>query len=770
MANPNPDIYLSPENWIPCKVLSGTEEGSSGRPKIVNWAENVSEIRTGTLGYGAYMQKLVFGDPIDKTICPTGQHPNISIFSEIQEFKNTQNNTTIATPVNIIEHKSAPCNWFIGEETGLPVTQFGMLRDRGNANQRWSPNPANDNGANANVNIAPYTTWAIDGILLRIEVLPVMEWEDKGGVQFPKQSSLQWRTLREWKTNYSNYPICCIGFLFYGQSSKNETTLNFMNESWIYNNSLSVTACPLDDLGEYSGEAFYDYAQCAINRTHGFYLMNSYVTEPYNNTASSAYCYGLDHFDGVQIHAISDTTNGWRHCVEIPYSEKNFETIYKMAACFGMCFTDTLKYTFPADYNDNDLFLPIIDENGISNGEYTHGADNLSNPAAQITDIRSINYDPYSPIPIDPNTYSDTTGFNSLSGGATATLKYVLNDGNVRQLLSDLWTISHTIAGADYEKYDYKIMDSFLVTNPIDSIVSLKRFPFSIPHTFSPNKTPVRLGKNQGTSEGYLTYNVFNNVVFKGINIYPKFGNSYLDYAPYTEYELYIPFCGTVKLNAGDILGHTLNCRMDIDLTTGACIAYIMADNLVLETASGVVSSDLQLSGTDSATIDSSIQNAVINHIGARTNKEVAMLSPLTFGGLLSAVSNPVKTAAGIETANNEISRADYNLTHIQTPVHSMGNAGGLTSWIQEFNARLMIYYPEGDAIDSSGGVSASSPKLADLTDYAHNVGFACVMNGTVSQFHGRTVGNIDTSSIVGATEEEREQIKSLFSQGVWLP
>ena len=761
MANPNADIYLTPENWIPCKVLSGTEEGSTGRPKIVNWAENTAETRTGTLGYGAYMQKLVFGEPLDKTICPTGQHPNISIFSEIQEFKNTQDNSTIATPVSVIEHKNAPCNWFIGEETGLLATQFGMIRDRGNANQRWSPNPANDNGANANVNIAPYTTWAIDGMLLRIEVLPVMEWENIGGVMFPKTSSLQWRTLREWKENYSNYPICCIGFVFYGQRSKSETTIMFADNSWVYNESQSITACPLDDLGEYSGEPFYDYAQCAINRTHGFYLMNSYVTEPYNNTASSAYCYGLNHFDGVQIHAISDSTNGWRHCVEIPYSAKNFETIYKMAACFGMCFTDTNKYVFSADYNDDDLFLPVIDNNGISNGEYTHGAANLTNSAAQITDIRTINYDPSANI--DTNTYSNTTIFNTISGGANATEKYVLNDSNVRTLLDDLWTISHTLAGADYDKFEYKIKDNFLVTNPIDSIVSLKRFPFNIPHTFSSQKTHVNLGRNQGNSQGYLTYEPTNNIVFRGVNIYPRFENSFLDYAPYTEYELYVPFCGTIKLNAGDILGHTLNCKMCVDLTTGACIAYIMADDLVIETVSGVVSSDLQFSGIDSATADSNIQSAVLNHMQARINKKVSLLSPISIGGGLQGLANPWNYAGSYYSAKTELKRADYNLTHMETPIHSMGNAGGLTGWLQEFNARLMIYYPTGDAVTNE-----QPPSLQDLSTYAHTTGFATIDNSVLSNYSGFTVA---TNAILNfaATDTEKEMIANLLQSGVYL-
>lgn len=451
----------------------------------------------------------------------------------------------------------------------------------------------------------------------------------------------------------------------------------------------------------------------------------------------------------------------------------NLEGLRKACAAYCLFFTEKAGSTLSSNADrwiSTDMFCGVMDENGVGHGEYTRGTGNLDNSVYGMGSSQNSPYSPGGGGGTDPNTYSLTTGFNSLSGGASATQRYVLDDSNVRQLLTDLWTITHTIADVDYDKFDYKILDSFLVTDPINSIVSLKRYPFNIPHTFSPTKTNVNLGKNQGEALGYLSYNVFNSVQFAGVSIYPKFGRSFLDYSPYTEYELYIPFCGTVKLDPGEILDHVLSVRMEIDLISGVCISYILADNLVIETVTGSVAADMQVAGTDAATADAAIQNAVINHTTARTNKEVATVTPYTPGGIMGELSNPSKQAGAITNAKTNLEKANYDITHINTPVHAMGSAGGLSSWIQEFNCRLMIYYPEGDAIDSSGGVSASSPKLADLTEYGHTTGFYCVMQGSVSDFAGYTLGNIDTSSIAGATNEEREQIKSAFAQGVWLP
>ena len=505
-----------------------------------------------------------------------------------------------------------------------------------------------------------------------------------------------------------------------------------------------------------------------INRRNDTYYQ--YYDESYALCMASAADLGV---------SVYPTTDGYGYPVyllnpKMSITAENCEKLRKGAAAYGLFFTDNDPAPLLSDPTNTtrwiheNMYCGILDENGVGHGEYTKGIYNVTNDVFNYDNSSDSKYDPKAGT--DPNTYSNTTGFNSISGGASATQRYVLNDSNVRQLLTDLWTITHNIADVDYDKFDYKILDSFLVTDPISSIVSLKRFPFDIPHTFVPSKTNVHLGKNEGTARGYLTYDVFNSVSFSGVRIYPKFGRSFLDFAPYTEYELYIPFCSTVKLNASEILDHVLSVRMNIDLISGVCVAYIMADDLCIETVTGAVSSDMQIAGTDSATADAAIQNAVINHISARTNKEVSMLSPMTPGGLMSVVMNPVKQAGSIESAENSLAKANYDITHINTPVHSMGSAGGLSSWIQEFNCRLIIYYPEGEAIDSSGGVSSTSPKLADLTAYAHNTGFACVMNGTVSQYHGLTVGNIDTSSIQGASEEERNMIKTLFSQGVWLP
>lgn len=770
----NTEIWGEPSTWIYCNLGGGSSSSlydslKISRPKTADFG---TESNKGRLDSGITSGRITVNEPLDLSICPCGQDEKVSAFGKLALYNETGSGGT--TP-RVIERTST-CNWFMYEQTVTTSTTIERLAIyknysystyRGMKFSQWSPKATNSSGANVNYRISPYVFWYTRSLLLRIEVKIITNVSSSG-------LSGSWVSLDSWKNSYNTYNICGLRFVPMPVDNLDTTNmlLQYVDSSitqYNYCGKIGILDIFPDIInnGTATDTTFFSFLCSSDRGREGLLFTDTYAS----SSAMFVILPGYNMFEGQTTIRGGNSSAGYFYYHSIPYSEANYETAMKMISCFGCYFTPTDRKSFAYSMTDTDLYLPIIDENGVAHGEYTHGSANVNNDLYDLSSIRDKNYDPTKPpVPVDPNTYSNTTGFNSLSGGASATQRYVLNDGNVRQLLTDLWTITHNIADVDYDKFDYKILDSFLVTDPISSIVSLKRFPFDIPHTFVPSKTNVCLGKNEGTAQGYLTYDVFNSVIFSGVSIYPKFGRSFLDFAPYTEYELYIPFCSTVKLNASEILDHVLSVEMTIDLISGVCVAFIMADDLCIETVTGVVSSDMQIAGTDAATADAAIQNAVINHISARTNKEVSMLSPMTPGGLMSAVMNPVKQAGSIETAENSLAKANYDITHINTPVHSMGSAGGLSSWIQEFNCRLIIYYPEGEAIDSSGGVSSTSPKLADLTAYAHNTGFACVMNGTVSQYHGLTVGNIDTSSIQGASEEERNMIKTLFSQGVWLP
>jgi hypothetical protein len=80
-----------------------------------------------------------------------------------------------------------------------------------------------------------------------------------------------------------------------------------------------------------------------------------------------------------------------------------------------------------------------------------------------------------------------------------------------------------------------------------------------------------------------------------------------------------------------------------------------------------------------------------------------------------------------------------------------------------DLNARVIIYYPTGDAITNN-----TPPKLRDLSTYGHTTGFATIDNAALSTYSGFTVA---TNPILNfaATKTEKEMIESALNGGIFI-
>ena len=765
MANPNPNIWGAPDTWINAKTWVGANnDGNSNikacRAKTANFGGDDNEW-AGALGRGIAQGKISL-EPIDNSFVLCGQNPDKSAYGAIKIFTNKQDDTlnkipdktiTYNKPINFMFHSlNANDNGYIGSlYTGI----WGGVVNIENPKMRIAPDAEEGSGGahdyNFNLQSSPY-------IYYQIRSLWAIIWVHEDNNTYEGGS---WWTLEDWKNNHNSSSICEISVDLYGYSYDDGTTIHLSRAPNNLGDFRSITATTLEPI-----DGVTMYANTAYNQAPIIMLLNKLIYN-YHETAYEFIGYGWrDDFDGGTIKSYTDpssTSHGWSLQLSIPYTADNYERIMAEMACFGIPFSDSNHDSYPINFNANYVCLPVINDEGIATGEYTRGADNLTNPFAELDSVRDKNYDPNADY--DPNTYSNITGFNSITSGATMTKRYVLDAANVDKLGDDLWTICGQLSSQDFEYFDGKLKDEFLTTNPIDSIISLQRFPFEIPHVGT-TKAPIKLGKATATAEGYTTYSPFNSIVFAGKSIFPRFGNCFLDYEPYTSYELYVPFCGTTKIRAADILGHTLNITMQIDLFTGSCTAYIMADKLVIETMNGSCGVDQTISGAQTATMNANIFNGILNQKAAERQETTTIAKMLYPTGWISAILNPVGGYEKIENAKTQSQIANYEITHLDVPPHKIGAASPLLAWCQEFDARIIIYYPEGDVIQS--GTPPSFNKSA-LQAFGHTKGYGIVTPGTVSSFHGYTQGTIIADQIP-CTESERNRIKEAFASGVFLP
>ena len=484
-------------------------------------------------------------------------------------------------------------------------------------------------------------------------------------------------------------------------------------------------------------------------------------------------------------HGLATNDTGRRsYWIEMDYTSESAEYIRKCAAAYGLFFTDGESnetgysdlYAAGHDedrWTNTNMCLGVVDDEGYTDGTYTRGSGNEDANNFLWKTASESKYDPDRPPPSPENRYDTQTVFNSIGDLATMTRRYVLRGTEVLQLGSALWSISEALtdSGTDFSELTPKVIDQFLTNNPIDCIISLQRYPMTIPAV---GTSTVKLGKTDtGIACKPMERTAFF-YLFTGSVINPKFGDSFLDYNPYTKMELYVPFCGTMQLNPADIIGRQLNVQLVVDFTTGTCTGFIMSDDLVIETVNGNIAIDIPVTGIQAATVASQLNNAIANKSNKTLEAQSASLGNVSLGGLFRLATDPVKALKSAEIAENEETRAEYDLTHQNAPIHVIGAASAVGGWAIDLQCRLIIYYPSGDVIRTGQPPEWNSQQLAM---YGRTTGFACCIEGSIDSMDtGLVIGtspdlNGMVTNVQGypATAAELDMIRAAISEGVIL-
>ena len=723
---PNPNVYGTPNEWH----LANYEMPEA---YLASWGTN--SLDYGKLLAGVNENKIKLGEVIDSSISYVGMGEE-SPYSHI---------ITINSSGQVVTDYRAVTNFFYSY--GEPITYDYYIPNDGTA-KTWDVDTlANDN---YNKDYRPIVSFNPKKLLWHVMVT-VSDAKYNGTLYttglnvYNASAALQ-----------TQYPYLKMAFMYPLIDISNTDTPH-----WINTLTEPMHLC-INERRYVENFNFITYNDLKITSAYyrGGILLRGSIEGIGNSFISNNHCvYMLG-----DESSIVESSQGYYVYAEL-YNIAVCDEILKAAACFCNYFVGTNQWGEDWEstaLNSDTVFLGYPDENGVSHGDYTIGAENENNPVWEWGQTSESAYD-YKEV--DNNTYSEKTTFNSIGNLASMLKRYVLTASGVDALGVDLWTICGDLAQTTSDlTFSEKCIDGFLTNNPINAIVKLERYPLkSIPYTG--NLTNLKLGKYQASTGGYVMPYTSMTYDFKKINIAPKFGNSFLDYNPYTVYQLYVPFCGTTDLNPSDFIGKTLSVRMVIDFTTGSCTAYILSNGLAIKTLNGSCSIDVPVTGTESATVMANINNAMIQERTANANKVSLIGGTASLKGLKEVVFNPVDYSKNVVNTKWAAAGAEYNLTHQQIPINTIGAATSAASWAIDLKCRLIIYYPTGEAIDYSG----QTPKLANLDDYAHINGFATVENGQLNNYTGFTqCAGVDLSG-VPATNDEKNIILTLLSSGIYI-
>lgn len=198
--------------------------------------------------------------------------------------------------------------------------------------------------------------------------------------------------------------------------------------------------------------------------------------------------------------------------------------------------------------------------------------------------------DPVTPPPTPPS-HAINSRFVTL---------YTPSLSQLNDLAAYLWSPAWSIDG--FKK---------IFANPMDCILGLMIFPALVAPSGSKE---VNVGNlSTGVTMSYID-NQYVEVNCGSFEI-TEYYASYLDYDPYTKIEIYLPYIGTHRLSADDVMAKTIQLKYMIDLLSGACVAFLVVDGTTLYTFTGSCATPIPVSGNDW----SNMVNGILSVAGAAT-------------------------------------------------------------------------------------------------------------------------------------------------------
>ena len=270
-----------------------------------------------------------------------------------------------------------------------------------------------------------------------------------------------------------------------------------------------------------------------------------------------------------------------------------------------------------ADFKNDESTFYCGDIDGIVEQEET---DPFGNGGSSETGGGGGSFDNTSTpinIPNLPSLSAASTGFISLYNPSLSELN---------RLASYLWSDLFQIDG--WKK---------LFADPMDAILGLSIVPVAVP---SGGTREVKVG-NIGTGISLtVASSQFVEVDCGSIDVNEYWG-AYLDYEPYTQAQIFLPYIGTRPISVDEIMGKTVRVVYHVDILTGACCCFVKCGDSVLYTYNGQCSIPIPITGANYA----SVVNGVIS-VAASVGSLVATggsSAPTEIPSIATSVVNQMK-------------------------------------------------------------------------------------------------------------------------------
>lgn len=356
---------------------------------------------------------------------------------------------------------------------------------------------------------------------------------------------------------------------------------------------------------------------------------------------------------------------------------------------------------------------------------------NINQPVSDNTP----NIDPQTNPQVNPQTRPDAAQDIATETTTPTTNSPTTGDGNSPTVItptggaSSLWAVYNPTQaqvdafGAWLWSSNFVEQIKKLFSDPMQGIIGLHKI-FATPATGAAQN--IKVGYlDSGVSSAVVT-NQYTDIDCGTVNVAEYFGNVF-DYDG-TNIRAYLPFIGIVELSTSDVMRGAVHIVYHVDVITGACLADVIVSR---DGAGGVL---YQYSG------------------------DAAVRYPVSSGSYMGMVSGVLAVVGGVVGA----------MTGGAALPAVMGAVGGV------MNSHTSVKH-SGSFSGAAGAMGAKVPYLiierpqtAVANDYVNyqGIGDNRVVNvGSLAGYFRMT--DVHTNSVVGATGEEIEEIRTMLERGV---
>lgn len=375
---------------------------------------------------------------------------------------------------------------------------------------------------------------------------------------------------------------------------------------------------------------------------------------------------------------------------------------------------------------EGTMYLGYMDSSGQTTGEYLT-ADEW-NKSAQWNSTTINNFKEHSgssPGPEKDKTLAD----QKLN-------PYALNERMLRRYVFDLQQMIDIKTALDGETLSE--MDA------MQYVVDLSIIPDGLERYLNESDvTSIRLGKIDVALPGKIVTGATSIITLGSTPVTEEYGN-FLDYEPYTNLTLYVPFCGKISLPTDKVMGKEISVNLLYDYMNGNLTACVYVGNSLVATSDGNGYCSVPLSQDVSVQKTQSQQLAVIGGV-------LGIASSVALG---TSLGNPALAVIGSVEAARSVSKQGLDIMK-KSDTEIIKGSGNITMFNMPMSCCLYYERPDinKEVLNNMGSIC----------------GYACNEKGTLSDFSGFTSCSEFHVDKIVCTKTEKEMIAAFLEKGVIL-